>query len=308
MGAVETVRDFNRFYTRKIRLLDAHMPASDLPLPEARVIYELAKAGECTAAEIGRLLDMDKAHLSRVLARLRGRGLVAMRPDPSHGKQRLLSLTQAGRKTFHQLDRGSQRQIEALLAPLDEDVKGKLISAMTAIKQGLGAAPAAADAVELRGLEAGDMSWIVHRQARLYGDEYGWDGSYETVAMEIGCRFLCRFDPGRDGAWVAEANGRIVGSVFLEHSDTPKIAQLRLLYVEPEMRGRGIGNRLVQACIDRARALGYRQIKLWTKHVLSPAHRIYEAAGFRLAEEFPEPAFGQELKGQLWVLDLKPAA
>lgn len=48
-------------------------------------------------------------------------------------------------------------------------------------------------------------------------------------------------------------NGRIVGSVFLVHGDRPKLGKLRLLYVEQEARGTGVGARLVNACIERAR-------------------------------------------------------
>ena len=71
MTLTDEVRSFNRFYTLKIGLLERHLPASALSLPEARVLYELAHAPEwgCTAAEIGRRLRMDKAHLSRIVSR-----------------------------------------------------------------------------------------------------------------------------------------------------------------------------------------------------------------------------------------------
>jgi MarR family len=89
MGAVavtltDEVRAFNRFCTREIGLLNRSLPATDLSLPEARVLYELAQASEGgrTAAEIGRTLDMDKAHLSRVVARFVTRGLASSRVSP----------------------------------------------------------------------------------------------------------------------------------------------------------------------------------------------------------------------------------
>ncbi|HXE23282.1 MAG TPA: helix-turn-helix domain-containing protein, partial [Roseiarcus sp.] len=93
MTLTDEVRAFNRFYTLKLGLLNRSLPATDLSLPEARVLYELAHAREAgaTAADMGRALAMDKAHLSRVAARLRARGLIASRISPDHRRRRLLT-------------------------------------------------------------------------------------------------------------------------------------------------------------------------------------------------------------------------
>jgi len=80
---------------------------------------------------------------------------------------------------------------------------------------------------------------------------------------------------------------------------------LRLLYVEPRARGAGIGQRLVQACIDGARSRGYRKLELWTNDVLASARRIHEAKGFRLVRQEAHRSFGKKLTGQFWELDLQ---
>ena len=132
MTLVDEIRAFNRFYTREIGLLDRHLPASDLSLPEARVLYELAMADDegRTAADIGRALRMDKAHLSRIVARFRARGLVRGRTSPRHGRHVLLSLSEAGRRTFAGLEAGTRAQMDALLLPLDQDRRQRLAIAM----------------------------------------------------------------------------------------------------------------------------------------------------------------------------------
>ena len=127
---------------------------------------------------------------------------------------------------------------------------------------------AADEEVSLRPLRPGDVGWIIHRQAVLYAQEYGWDWTYEGLASRILGAFVAEFDPAREDGWVAERGGAIVGSIFLMKSDDPAVAKLRLLYVEPSARGAGLGRKLVDTCVARARELGYRQLTLWTNDIL----------------------------------------
>jgi DNA-binding MarR family transcriptional regulator/GNAT superfamily N-acetyltransferase len=305
MTAVEEVRRFNRFYTRQIGLLDEHLSNSPFSLPEARVLFELAAGSVATAADLSRALGMDKSHLSRILARFRSQALIRSRVSPEHAKHRLLSLTRAGRQAFAALEHGTVRQLQQLLSPLDADATNRLTRAMQGIQSILsGDRARPLGELVLRPLRTGDLGWIVHRQAALYGDEYGWDWTYEALIAGILAEFVAKFDPAREQAWVAEHAGRIAGSVFLVRGDEPLTGKLRLLYVEPVARGMGIGTALVKTCIDRARAVGYTRLTLWTNDVLVAARRIYEAAGFQLVAETKHHSFGKDLTGQTWMLAL----
>jgi DNA-binding MarR family transcriptional regulator/N-acetylglutamate synthase-like GNAT family acetyltransferase len=305
MTLTDEVRAFNRFYTRKIGLLNRSLPATDLSLPEARVLYELAQAPESgrTAAEIGRTLDMDKAHLSRVVARFVTRGLASSRVSPNHRKHRLISLTDAGRKVFAGAEAAARGQVDALLEPIDPAGRNRIIEAMRDIRVALKDREAHGQ-VSLRPLRPGDVGWIIHRQAALYTQEYGWDLTYEGLASRILGAFVAEFDASREDGWVAERGGATVGSIFLMKSDDPRVAKLRLLYVEPSARGAGVGRKLVDTCVARARELGYRELTLWTNDILVAARHIYQAAGFRLVSEEPHHSFGHDLVGQTWTLEL----
>jgi DNA-binding MarR family transcriptional regulator len=306
MTLTDEVRSFNRFYTREIGLLNRSLPATDLSLPEARVLYELAQApeGGRTAAEIGRTLKMDKAHLSRIVARFHARGLMASRISPDHRKHSLLTLTEAGRKAFAVAEAAARAQVDALLEPIDAGGRERVVEAMRFIRAALTDREAVDGEISLRPIRPGDVGWIIHRQAVLYHEEYGWDSTYEGLASRILGDFVAGFDPAREDGWVAERGGAIAGSVFLMKSEEPTVAKLRLLYVEPSARGAGLGRTLVAACIARARELGYRELTLWTNDILVAARRIYQAAGFRLVSEAPHHSFGHDLVGQTWTLEL----
>ncbi len=160
-------------------------------------------------------------------------------------------------------------------------------------------------AVTLRPHRPGDLGWVVHRQAILYHQEYGWTIAFEAMLAEIAAKFISAFDPAAERAWIAERDGTILGAVFVVRQDG-EMAKLRMLYVEPAARGLGLGRRLVAEAIAFARAKGYRRMTLWTNDILTAARAIYVREGFRLVAEERHHSFGHDLIGQNWQLDLTP--
>jgi len=167
------------------------------------------------------------------------------------------------------------------------------------------ATPASASSSYIvRPLAPGDIGWVIHRNGVLYYQEYGWDETFEALVAEVLGKFVRKFDPARERAWIAERDGKIVGSIFCV-AKSKTVAALRVLYVEPSARGLGIGTRLVDECIAFARRAGYSKLTLWTNSVLDSARRIYQARGFILIEEERHHSFGKDLVGQNWVLNLR---
>jgi len=303
---IAEIRGFNRFYTRLLGALNEGLLQSPYSLPESRLLYELGSRGRTTAADLAIELGMDPGYLSRLLRKLRDGGMVETTASPDDGRAQILALTPDGAAAFRALDQASREEVGALVAPLGAARTDALLGAMRTIRRLLDPA-AAAGPVAIRRFRIGEIGHIISRHGVLYHQEHGWDGTFEGFAAEIAGAFAMRHDPLREGCWVADRDGEVLGSVFVVDAGEGT-AKLRMLYVEPAARGLGVGRKLVGQAIGFAREAGYRRMTLWTNDILHSARHIYEAAGFRLVAEDRHRSFGQDLVGQNWDLDLWPAA
>lgn len=299
---VARIRDFNRFYTRRIGVLDEGHLDSDFTLAEVRILYEAAHSDALTAKQLRQALGFDAGYVSRVLRRFEDAGLLARTSDPEDGRSARIALTKQGRAAFQQLDRRAQAHVGGLLAPLSEADRARLSSAMKTIREVLDG-PESGAPITLRPHRPGDMGWVIHRHGAVYAAEYGWDERFEGLVAGVCADFIRTFDPARERCWIAEQAGAPVGSIFLVMA-TESVAKLRLLLVEPSARGSGLGRRLVKTCVDFATGAGYSEITLWTQSVLTAARRIYESAGFELVGSEPHRSFGPELVSETWTLKL----
>jgi GNAT superfamily N-acetyltransferase len=151
--------------------------------------------------------------------------------------------------------------------------------------------------------EPGDLGWVVQAHGEMYAREFGWDVSFEALVARIVAEWAAGHDDTREAAWIAELDGERVGCVFCVTEDD-ETARLRILLVDPKARGHGLGTRLVETCLDFARAAGYRRMVLWTNHPLTAARAIYLRSGFELVSEEPHHSYGVDLIGQTYALEL----
>jgi DNA-binding MarR family transcriptional regulator/GNAT superfamily N-acetyltransferase len=300
---VQAIREFNRFYTRKIGVLGEGLHDSPFSLTEVRVLYELAHRDGTTAAGLARELGLDPGYLSRLLRALQRRGMLDKRRSTDDARTSLLKLTRAGRAAFAPLEQRTDDEVAAMLQPLSDADQRSLCASMAGVRALLEPAAAERETFMLRPHQPGDIGWVIHRQAVLYAQEYHWDQQFEALVARIGAQFIEQFDPQRERCWIAERNGQIVGAVFVV-KQSAQVAKLRMMYVEPNARGLGLGARLVDECIRFARQAGYRKMLLWTNSLLRSARRIYQAAGFELVESESHHSFGHDLVGETWQLKL----
>ena len=157
--------------------------------------------------------------------------------------------------------------------------------------------------IVIRTHRPGDLGWIVQRHGELYAQDYGYDERFEGVVAELAAKFLASHDPSRERCWIAERDGERLGCVLLVEI-SPELGKLRTLLVEPKARGLGLGKRLVDECLQFARAAGYKKVTLWTHRNLDAARKLYQQAGFRLVKSENVHTFGKDLVDEFWEIEL----
>jgi GNAT superfamily N-acetyltransferase len=156
-------------------------------------------------------------------------------------------------------------------------------------------------------LRPGDLGRVTELHGRLYAEEYGLSPIFEGYVAETLGEFGKRALPDRDRLWLAEIDGRLVGSVGIVGREEGA-AQLRWLLVAPEARGRGLGQRLLDDALAFCRATGRTSVYLWTISLLPTAARMYRAAGFRKTAEEGPSWWGREVTEERYDLTLSPAS
>jgi len=289
------IREFNRFYTNIIGLVNQTILESPYSLAEARVLRELDSAGTCTATDLTRLLNIDPGYLSRMLRRFKKEKLLAAARSPADGRAQVLSLTAKGKEIFAALSEASTNQLAGILERLPAREQQKLVDCMETIRAILSGQREAAPAI--RPYRTGEAGYIAWRHGVLYEKEYGLDRVFEKYVLASLVKFLDSEMPGN--IWIAECNGDIAGFIGIAGVDEAT-AQLRWFLIEPEFRGLGLGRQLMAVAMDYCREMKYKKVFLWTFQELAAARHLYKCFGFTLVEEKPNNTWKRGLIEEKW--------
>ena len=294
----DTVRHFNRFYTRRIGALGAAHLGSEFSLTEVRVLYELAHRERPTASESRTRSDLDRGYLSRMLRAFKRRGLITTQAaTPTIGATRSSRSPRPGAKPSRRSTKARATSVAEMLEPLsaaeqqrvlERDARHSRVRSSHARRQ-----RRIRSKSPTRFARTVPATWAGSSTATACSIRRSTDG---TSASRPSWRASSptsssNFDPARERCWIAERNGEIVGSIFVV-AKTKTVAKLRLLLVEPSARGLGIGSRLVDEVVRFAREAGYKKIVLWTQRELISARKIYSRRrpGFELVGTPTEPS------------------
>lgn len=299
MDDIDRIRAFSRAYTGRLGLLGRSYLGSGLGMAEVRVLHDLDAADPVQPRALARALGLDEAQVSRILAGFVRRGWVE-RVAAADGRVRPVTLTAAGQARLADLRAASRAAVADATADLGTGGRAALARALDTAAALL-STPAKPPI--LRRLEPGDAGWVIERHGAIYARDEGYGPAFEALVAQILADFLLRADTVRERGWIATGAGGIrLGCVFCvaEGAQEPDVARLRLFLLEPEARGTGLGQAMMDACLGFARDAGYRRMRLWTHESHRAAVRLYVRNGFVMTASAPGRDFGQDVVDQTW--------
>jgi DNA-binding MarR family transcriptional regulator/predicted N-acetyltransferase YhbS len=277
---VAVVRRFNRSYTQRIGVLEDSFLGLGMPLGPARLLFEIGAAPATTLA-LRERLGLDSGYLSRLLRRLEADGLIRVLPDPGDRRRRQVTLTEAGRERWRELERRSDDQARLIVDPLTQRQRERLARALSEADLLVRAATVSFAPTDPASPVARD---VVGRYFAEIGRRFGFDASGETekdskllipptgvfvVAVSDGEPVAC----GGLHTLDAQADGPL--------ADGQRVGELKRMWVHDDWRGAGLGSRLLRHLEDQARALGHGAVRLDTNAALAEAISMYQRAGYR---------------------------
>lgn len=296
---VDSIREFNRYYTNALGLLNNHFLNSEYSLTEARLLYEIGHSKDTTAVQLVRLLNLDKGYLSRTIQQFEKKGILKRTPSKDDSRILHLELTKKGREVLSKLILASNSQIGGLIENCSESDKKELVSSMNFVIRVLSKE---VSPVIYREARTGDLGYMIHRQAVLYRDEYKFNDSFEEYLI-LGMSEYLKHRTEFDKVWVAESDGNIAGAISIIHSEK-NLSQIRWFYTEPKFRNLGIGKNLLNLAVNYAKSKNV-SIFLWTLSNLDAARNLYKRFGFVRSESKANQIWKKGLTEERWNLGRK---
>jgi DNA-binding MarR family transcriptional regulator/GNAT superfamily N-acetyltransferase len=305
---VGAIRAASRKLVRELGFLKPTLADTDLPASAVHTIVELGARGSMTATELCEILALEKSSVSRMLRRLIDAGDIREGASPRDGRSKPLSLTDAGRCRFRQIEDFAKRQVAGALATLAPPQHAAVRDGLSLYAQALAAwrTGTPGKAPPAFAIETGYHPGIVGRCTEMHGDFYartaGFGAVFEAKVATGLAEFTGRLDRPCNALFRAMVDGKIVGTAAIDGEDLgPGIAHLRWFIVGDGVRGGGIGGPLLETALGFVDRQGFDETVLWTFRGLDAARRLYERNGFVLAEEWPGRQWGKAVMEQRFV-------
>ncbi len=297
---IADIQGFNKVYQNLLKQIDSAILETGYTLTEKDVLLEISKTERCTANILIQQLNIDRSYMSRMLAKFEKRGLIEKTQSQTDSRIRYVRLTELGRREFNRLSDIQSNRIGAIFNKLNDVDRESVWKAMVMIRNKLSDAN---DIITIRPFTQSDIEYVISRHKTLYYAERHLSGTFSAYVDEIVYRFVDRYNPESDCLKILECNGVPAGSIAIAKADE-STAQLRFFMLEPEMRQRGYGNRLMDMALDFCREKGYKKVFLLTITAQVIARHVYETHGFCKISSNDKSEWGDGVIEECWELEL----
>ncbi len=297
---IADIQGFNKVYQNLLKQIDSAILETGYTLTEKDVLLEISKTERCTANILIHQLGIDRSYMSRMIAKFETNDLIEKTQSQTDSRIRYIRLTELGRKEINRLSDIQSNHIAAIFNKLNEEDQKNVWQSMVLIRNKLSDAN---DVITIRPFIQSDIEYIISRHKTLYYAERHLSGTFSTYVDDIVYRFVENFNADTDCLKILECNGVPAGSIAIAKVDE-KTAQLRFFMLEPEMRQRGYGNRLMDMALEFCREKGYEKVFLLTITAQVIARHVYETHGFYKTGSFDKSEWGDGVIEERWDLDL----
>lgn len=298
---ITEIRGFNRFYTNILGLLDQQIIDSGYSLTEARILFEIGKTDTCTANQLCSILDIDRSYMSKIINKFEKKQLISRSISNVDSRNIEIHMTEKGKAVLRDLESRANTQIEDLISKFDMEECEKLISGIRTVKKYFSRAT---KDIKIRRYQKEDITYVIDRQLSLYEAERHFTTDIWKNYLTKGVVALVeKFDPEKDCMFILECDGSPSGCIAITHTKD-NMAQLRYFFLEPELRGLGVGTALLNEALDFCRQKKYPHVFLWTVSAQESARILYKNAGFELTETSENEDWGTPVIEERWDLDL----
>lgn len=297
---IADIQGFNKVYQNLLKQIDSAILKTGYTLTEKDVLLEISKTERCTANILIQQLNIDRSYMSRMIAKFENHGLIEKTQSQTDSRIRYIRLTELGRKEINRLSDIQSNHIGAIFNKLSDEDQKTVWQSMVLIRNKLSDAN---DVITIRPFTQSDIEYVISRHKTLYYAERHLSGTFSAYVDEIVYRFVDKFNARTDCLNILECNGVPAGSIAIAKFDD-ETAQLRFFMLEPEMRQRGYGNRLMDMALKFCRDKGYKKIFLLTITAQVVARHVYETHGFHRVSSNDKSEWGNGIVEERWEIDL----
>lgn len=297
---IADIQGFHKVYQNLFKSVDTAVIEAGYSLTEKDVLLEISKTERCTANILIGQLGIDRSYMSRMLKLFEKKGLIRKTPSDTDSRIKYIHLTDFGREEFNRLSDIQNRQIAYAFEKLAQEDADAICAALVMTRNKLSDAN---DVITIRPFRQSDIEYVISRHKTLYYAERHLSGTFSAYVDKIVYDFVDRFHPETDCLNILECNGVPAGSIAIKKAGEDT-AQLRFFMLEPEMRRRGYGNRLMDMALDFCRSKGYRTVFLLTITAQVIARHVYETHGFYKVSSSDRSEWGEGVIEEYWELHL----